>query len=260
MSPRLFSFIIIIYILSAHLLTHLTPIYDMALKYVLVDNKLTPDPDDCSARTQDVRNVPFEEVISRMTGRGLTLTDTEVQSVFNEFEHVIIDCLEEGCSVSTPFLKISPSIMGVFHNPDDAFDPARHAVRLNASLGNSIVIDQRKMKLQKEKLSAVQPEIVSVKDYQTMQVNEVIMRNSTVEIKGSDLKIYPEDQEQGIFIGNQGNEVRVSIYMMNKPSLLIFQVPQNVPGGEVYIKVKNKLMKGNTLRTGTFGTNLTVID
>ena len=231
----------------------------MALKYVLVDNKMTPDPEDCSARTQDVRNVPFEEVVARMTGRGLTLTDTEVKSVFNEFEHLLIELLEEGCSVSTPFLKIRPSIMGVFRNADDVFDPARHAVRLNASLGSGIVIDQRKIKLQKEKLSLVQPEILSVKDYQTMQVNEVIKRGGTVEITGSDLKIYPEDLEQGVFIGNQGSEVRVTTYMMNKPSMLIFQVPQNVPGGEVYVKVKNKASKGTILRIGTFGTSLTVI-
>ena len=231
----------------------------MALKYVLVDNKLTPDPDDCTARTQDVRIVTNDEIVARMTGRGLTLTDTEVKSVFNEFEHLLIELLEEGCAINTPFLKISPSIVGVFRNADDVFDPARHAVRLNASLGSSIVIDQRKIKLQKEKLSLVQPEILSVKDYQTLQMNEVIKRGGTVEITGSDLKIYPEDMEQGVFIGNQGSEVRVTTYMMNKPSILIFQVPQNVPGGEVYVRVKNKLLKGNTLRTGTFNSTLTVI-
>ena len=231
----------------------------MALKYVLVDNKLTPDPDDYTARTQDVRTITNDEIIARMTGRGLTLTDTEVKSVFNEFEHLLIELLEEGCAINTPFLKISPSIVGVFSNADDVFDPARHAVRLNASLGSSIVIDQRKMKLQKEKLSLVQPEILSVKDYQTLQMNEVIKRGGTVEITGSDLKIYPEDLEQGIFIGNQGSEVRVTVYMMNKPSMLIFQVPQNVPGGEVYVRVKNKLQKSNVLRTGSFNATLTVI-
>ena len=231
----------------------------MALEYVLVDNKLTPDPDDCAARTQNVRNVQMDEIVTRMTGRGLTLTDTEVQSVFNEFQHLLVELLEEGCAVTTPFLKVSPSIVGVFRNEDDTFDPSRHAVRLNASLGSSIVIDQRKIKLQKEKLSLVQPEILSVKDYQTLQMNEVIKRGGTVEITGSDLKIYPEDLEQGVFIGNQGNEVRVTTYMMNKPSILIFQVPQNVPGGEVYVRVKNKASKGTLLRVGTFGTSLTVI-
>ena len=232
----------------------------MALEYVLVDNKLTPDPDDCAARTQNVRNVQMDEIITRMTGRGLTLTDTEVQSVFNEFQHLLVELLEEGCAVTTPFMKVSPSIVGVFRNADDTFDPSRHAVRINASLGSSIVLDQRRIKLQKAKAGTVQPEITSVKDYHSMQENNVIKRNGTVEIKGSDLKIYPEDPEQGIFIGNQGNEVRVTTYMMNKPSLLIFQVPQNVPGGEVYLRVKNKVLNGKSLRVGTFSSSLTVID
>lgn len=232
----------------------------MALQYVLVDNKLTPDPDDCTARVQNVRTVLMEEIIARMTGRGLTLTDTEVTSVFTEFKHLLIEYLHEGCAISTPFVKIYPSIVGVFNNADDQFDPSRHTVKINASLGNDIVIDSTKIKVQKEKNTTVLPEIATIKDYQTMQVNEVMRRNGIIEIKGSDLKIYPEDLEQGVFIGNQGGEVRVTSYMMNKPSMIIFQVPQNVPGGEVYVKVKNKVLNGKSLRIGSFNSNLTIID
>ena len=232
----------------------------MTLEYLLLDNKLTTAPDTCTARTHNVRTILLDEFIARMTGRGLTLTDTEVQSVFNEFQHLLIEFLEEGCAINIPFLKISPSITGVFNNADDTFDPARHSLRLNASLGSGIVVDMRKIKMQKVKSGAIQPDIASVKDYQSMQMNEIIHRNGTVEIKGSDLKIYPEDPEQGIFIGNQGHEVRVTSYMINKPSQIIFQVPQDVPGGKVYLKLKNKVLNGKSLRTVTFSTSLTVID
>lgn len=232
----------------------------MSLNYALIENKLTADPDDCMARTQNVRSISYEEIIENMTGRGTALTDTVVTSVLKEFQYSIIDFLHEGCAINTPFMKISPSIVGVFNNTDDVFDSSRHAVRLNATLGNGIAIDPTKIKLKKEKATSTLPEINNLKNYQTLQENEVISRNGTVEIKGSDLKIYSEDPEQGIFIGNEGNEVRVTNYMMNKPSLIIFLVPQNIPGGDVFLKVRNKVINGKAIRETTFKTKLTVID
>lgn len=229
------------------------------LQYALFDNKLTPDPEDCSARVQNVRTIGFDEIVSRMTGRGLTLTDTEVQSVFNEFKHVLNEYLQEGNAISTPFLKIYPSIVGVFANEEDQFDSSRHAVRLNATLGGDISIDQSKIKTQKVKSELSQPEIVTVKDYQTQRENEVLTRGGTVELKGSDLKIYADDPEQGIFIGNDGQEVKVSAIMLNKPSQLIFLVPQDVAGGVVRITIKNKLSGRTTLRTSIYSGTLNVL-
>lgn len=231
----------------------------MSLKYYLVDNKLTPDPEDCVARTTEVRIISFDELLKIMTSRGLTLTDTEVMGVFNEFLHAVNDALQNGYAVSTPFVKIKPGIVGVFLNKDDVFDPSRHAVRLNVTLGSDIKIDQKGIKAEKVKAESHNPEIVSVKDYQTQRENEAISRNGTVEIKGTDLKIDPDDVEQGVFIINNGQEVKVTTYMHNKPSLVIFLVPGDVPDGEVLIQVRNKQNGSNTLRQGTYEISLAVI-
>jgi len=204
--------------------------------------------------------VQMDEIITRMTGRGMTLTDTEVMSVFNEFGHMLDEILHEGCAVATPFMKIVPSIAGVFRNSDDTFDPERHEVRYNASLGKGVKIDPRRIKLQKEKIKVLQPEMTSVKDYHTLLQDQVMKRGGTVEIKGLQLKVFNQDPEQGLYIGRPGNEVRVTTYIINKPSMLIFQVPPNIAAGEVYITLKNKLPKSSTLRTGTYGVPLTIID
>jgi hypothetical protein len=231
----------------------------MSLKYYLVDNKLTPDPEDCVARVQDVPTLTFEQLIRNMTSRGLTLTDTEVQSVFNEFVHAVNDGLQQGFAIATPFMRIRPGIVGVFANPNDSFDPSRHKVKLNASLGSDILISQQAMKTEKVKPAALRPEITHVKDYQTQQENESISRNGTAEIRGSSLKMDHEDPEQGIFIVNDAGETRVSIYIHNKPSQVIFQVPGNLPEGDVRIVVRNKNAGSLVLRHGTFDTALTVI-
>lgn len=231
----------------------------MSLDYALFDNNLTPDPNDCVAKVQNVRVVDMNEIVRRMTGRGLTLTDTEVQGVFNEFKHLVNELLQDGCAISTPFLKINPSIVGVFTNQDDVFDSSRHSVKLNAHLGNEISINTKKISMHKVKADTSEPDIVSVRDFQSLRENEAITRGATVEIKGSELKINTEDNEQGIFIGNDGHMVKVSTILHNKPSHVIFIVPQDVPGGEVKITIKNKAHKGKQLRQSSSNIYLTVL-
>lgn len=230
----------------------------MSLEYCLVDNKLTPDEDDCMARVQDVKMVGIEELTQAITGRGMSLTDTEVQAVLNELTYAINDQLQAGNAISTPFVRINPSIGGVFDNKDDVFDHARHSIRLNTSLGNGIAVDATKLKATKVKADLNVPEINSLLDYQTQRSNEVLTRNSTVEIKGHNLKVDPNDPEQGIFIKSGGQTVRVQMYMLNKPTHIIFMVPNDAPGGAVELEVRNSTRKGSAIRTSVFGTSLTI--
>lgn len=229
------------------------------MEYYLILNKLTPEPDDCVARTHNTQTLSLDDIIKRMTGRGLTLTDTEVKSVFNELTHVLNDALQQGNSISTPFLKVTPSIAGVFENADDLFDSSRHTVKLNASLGNDIKVDQRKFSLRKVRVTANMPEILKIRDYQTQRDDEVLSRKGTVELRGLNLKLDAEDKEQGIFIANDGQEVRAEVYMHNKPSQIIFLVPENAPGGDVRLIIRNRHHNGASARQATFEKTLTLI-
>jgi len=230
----------------------------MGIKYYLIENKLTATPDDCAARTQSVATISFEEILKRMTGRGMTLTDTEVTSVINELTHVLNDALQEGHAVSTPFMRISPSIMGVFNSKDDLFDHTRHSIKLNASIGPGISVDHKKIKTQKIPAPSKSPVIMQVKDYLSQEVDTILSRNGTAEIIGENLKIAEEDPEQGIFISNGNHEVRVSTYMHNKPSHIIFMVPNDAPGGQVQIIIRNMSFNSKQLRQFIFDKTVTL--
>lgn len=230
----------------------------MSLDYYLIENKLTANEDDCTARTQDVQTVGIDELTAQITGRGMSLTDTEVQAVLNELSYAINAELQKGNAVHTPFVKISPSIGGVFTNSDDSFDPARHKVRLKASVGASIQINPTKLKTKKVVHDTIMPEISSIKDYTTQDINQKISRNATAELHGRYIKIDPNDPEQGIFITSQGQEVRVQQYMLNKPSHIIFMVPQSIPSGEVQIVLKTKYRSRTKLKTASLQHSLIV--
>lgn len=228
----------------------------MSLEYCLVDNKLTTDDNNCMARVQNVKTFGIKEITAKITGRGMSITDTEVMSVLNELSYAINSILQDGNAVSTPFVNIRPSIGGVFTNDEDVFDSSRHTIRLNTRLGTDITIDASKIKTRKVAPKTNRPSIKQVTDYQTQRIDEVLTRNAAVELKGYYMKVDPNDQEQGVFIKTDKQEVRAHTYMLNKPSHIIFIVPQDAPEGEVQLVLKSKYRSGSCLRTVVFSKKL----
>jgi len=209
------------------------------------------------ARVQDLKTVGIKELTARITGRGMSLTDTEVQAVLNELSYAINEELQAGNAVSTPFVRIQPSIGGIFANKDDVFDASRHSIRLNATPGGRIEVDTAKLPTKKVKAEVLLAEMDSVTDFVSQRTNDVMTRNGTVEIKGHNLKIDQSDPEQGVFIKNQGQETRVELYMLNKPSHIIFLVPNGAPGGEVELEIRNA-NRSKTVRASVFAHKLII--
>jgi hypothetical protein len=105
------------------------------LKYYLIENKLSPDSDYYTARVVQQEVASFDEVVRQTTRRGVTITDTELTGAINELTYTIVDLLNSGKIVETPFARFKPSIGGVFTNQNDAFDAIRHTVKIYALPG-----------------------------------------------------------------------------------------------------------------------------
>lgn len=231
----------------------------MSLEYALYKREILEGEHKFVALVENTETIVLEEIIRRMTKRGLTTTDTEVLSVFNEFIHVLNDLLEEGYAISTPFMKVRPSISGLFADEDDTFDNSRHAIKLNVALGNAIGNDLRKTKPVKKKARKKNPLIEDVYDYQSQSKNEFISRGGTMELNGERLKIDIADPQQGIFMVHGDTLVRVSVYIHNKPSQIVFMAPVDMAQGEVHIIVRNKRRNTNVLCEYQFPASLMVL-
>lgn len=232
----------------------------MSLNYALFNNPLTTDTDDLIARVQNVETVEFQEVMKMLTRRGLTTTDTEAESVINELIHTINEVISSGKSVNTPFANYRLSIKGLFGHPDDLFDSSKHKVKINCNAGKVIKIDYDTLKLEKVRAESAHPEIDKFIDYSTQKENELITPSGTAEIRGELLKIGSEDADQGIFfIASDGTEKRVEIFMRNKPSDVIFNIPGGMSAGIYILEIRNKQNGSNTLRTQKFNQELEVL-
>jgi len=113
-------------------------LFNMALRYGLIPNHLTDDPNDCMAVTTNNDTINVEQIVKQMIGKGSTVTKAEALSVIEEFEYSIVDAIQKGNNVSTNLFKVAPSISGVFVNSEDGFDSSRHAVKLNLNPGKRL--------------------------------------------------------------------------------------------------------------------------
>lgn len=232
----------------------------MSLNYSLFNNPLTTDTDDLIARVQNVETVEFQEVMKMLTRRGLTTTDTEAESVINELIHTINEIVSSGKSVNTPFANYRLSIKGVFNHPDDLFESSKHKVKINCNAGKSIKIDYDTLKLEKIRAESAHPDIDKFIDYTTQKEDELITPGGSAEIKGELLKIDSEDTEQGIFfIAGDGTEKKVEIFMRNKPSGIIFNIPEGLLAGNYILEIRNKNNGSNKLRKEKFSQELEVL-
>ncbi|MBK3517135.1 DNA-binding domain-containing protein [Carboxylicivirga marina] len=226
-------------------------LFIMALRYGLVPNHLTDDPNDCMAVTTDNDTINVEQIVESMVGKGSTVTRAEALSVIEEYEYAIADAIQKGNNLNTGLFKVQPSISGVFMNDEDGFDVARHAVKLNLNPGKRLIEASGKIELKKVEINSPQPVLQQFINLKSNTINEDFTPGQVASIKGSLLKFDTEDSQQGIFfIADDGTETKVSNVIKNKPSELLLFVPEGLASGIYQVEVRVILHKGKTLKKG----------
>jgi len=229
----------------------------MSLRYGLIPNHLTDDPDDFMGIVTDSETVTEVDLVNRMIGKGSTVTKAEALSVIEEYEYAVAEAVKNGNNVNTRLFKLTPSVSGVFTNQSDGFDSSRHAVKLNLNAGsrlNDAVVD---IELRKIEINQAQPVLQQFVDLKTKVMNETFTPGQIASIRGLLLKFDEEDNAQGIFfIAADGSETRVVNMVKNKPSELLFFVPETITNGTFQVEVRTVLHKLKTIRTGRLVSDL----
>ncbi len=232
----------------------------MAIKYVLVENNLTTDPDDYMARVQPVGAADLEAIIERMIQQGSTVTRADIVSVLEDYHTAIENLLLEGQNVNTPLANFSVSIKGVFQGLTDSFDPARHRLNAVVTPGPRLrkALRERGQVVKQEAVKAA-PHPVDYIDLNSGERNGILTPGGMGEVLGHRLKFDPSDPAQGIFfIAEDGTETRVTVVGRNKPGDLMFLVPASLAAGEYTLEVRAIFRKTTDLRVGRLDEVLTV--
>ena len=234
------------------------------LDYTLIENLLTPAPDDYMAQTTNVRSYTNEEIADRIMKTGAGLTRSDILSVLQAQNEVICDIVAEGDAINTPLFNAQPSISGVFDSASDSFNPSRHQVKINLSAGKSLRDAISKVKTKKVQVAEVAPILNEVKDIVSGTVNDRLSKNSVVEITGARLKFLPEVATNGIFlVMSNGTETKLTTVIDNKPARLMAMIPAAQATGVYSLEVRTTY-SGNekpskTLKIGRFYKRLPLV-
>ena len=235
------------------------------LDYTLIENLLTPAPDDYMAQTANVRSYTNDEIADRIMKTGAGLTRSDILSVLQAQNEVICDIIAEGDAVNTPLFNTQPSISGVFDSASDSFDSSRHRVKINLSAGKALRDAVTKVRTKKVQVADAAPIITEVKDMVTGSVNDQLTKNTVVQITGGRLKFLSEEADNGVFLVNADNAVfrRMEVVLENKPARLMVMIPQNMQVGTYYLEVRttfsNSVKPTKTLKVSRFNKILTIV-
>lgn len=229
------------------------------IKYALFLNHLTDAEGDCMALVQERRTITLPMLMNEMTGRGKSLTDTQVMSVMNEFQHVVMEHLSQGDSISTDMFSIMPAIKGKFEDSNDSFDAKRHHVAFNMKLGKTWSVDTAQIELHKVATPIKTPMIISAEDRLSDTVDENVSPNGTLDLRGIDLKINEDAVDEGIFFVVNQTETRGTKYYTNTDKRLEVRVPVLKAGDVCSLTIRKRYRNNKQLHVFTYDMPLNVV-
>ena len=235
----------------------------MSLRYALLENLLTPSPNDYTAQVQEVKSHDINSFIEKMLQKGSTITKTDTLAVLNAFFEVIEEVTRQGGTVHLELFKTQFSISGVFEGAADRFDADRHTVHLNLHAGKRLKQVLSGISLEKVTAEKALPHILEVKDSITGSVNGQLTAAGAASIIGSRLKIAGDDPENGVYFKNEEGKVyKVQTLIENKPARLIVLMP-SLEKGTYVLSIQTQYTHGGAslkqARTGTFAHPISVI-
>lgn len=107
----------------------------MSIQYYLLPNTATADPNDCYALVVTRDNLDNDALAQELVQRGAATSKAQALAVLAACQEIIAQKVAEGYAINTPLFTARPGINGVFTNPTDTFDPARHTIVGNLSGG-----------------------------------------------------------------------------------------------------------------------------
>lgn len=233
----------------------------MPIKYFLQPNPITPDPNDQSAHVVTTESLSLEDLAAELANRGTVTSKALALAVLNGAQELMAEKVAGGAAINTPLLTLRPGITGVFTDPTDTFDPARHTKRCNLQMGRMLAEAMTAATTEKILKPAPEPALNAFINKNTGGVNGTITPGGIGEVVGEELKFDPAVAAAGIYFVPTAAGAAVKVPTANiatrTEGSLLFLTPALV-AGTYRLEVRRAYGQAATIRTGQLGVILTV--
>ena len=233
----------------------------MSLEYYLQPNTATPDPNDQYARVTTLDNLTDADLAQELVNRGVVTSKAQAAAVVAGYQSLIAEKVADGFAVNTPLFTIRPGISGVFTDPNDTFDAARHTLSANLQSGPLLREKMAGATPQKVLKPEPAPVLVAFTNMNTGAVNAAVTPAGIGQARGDHLKLDPAKAADGIYWvpTGVGAAVKVTVIATRTETELLFTIPA-LAAGTYRLEVRRTYGTGAnaTVRTGQLGSVLTV--
>ena len=231
----------------------------MPVQYALYPNHLTESPNDHRAVVKHSKSLSREDIIDQMISRGSTVTRADALATLENYEAAITSALAGGHRVNTPLINYSLSIKGTFTDAQDYFNADRHNLHINCNCGKRLKKLSQQVSLERVDGKGYQPRLDQFRDLSTDTYDKWITPGGIAMLSGRYLGIDLADDRQGLFfVGPDNKNIRVEQLIRNKPSELIFTIPDTLSAKRYTLRVANKPKNTVEIRTGRLDADLFV--
>ena len=214
-------------------------------------NLLTQDDEnDYVAEVSTVGNTKRNEDIARLIEEdGTEIRYDTLLDILNRRDRIEKRLIQEGNSVQSGNVRLSPRVSGAWKGSSANFDPSVHKLNVDATvtIGLRTALEEVGVDILGVKDSGAFIGLVT--DLYTKKADGTITPNEEIRIEGDKIKIMPEETpEYGVFfIADDGTEHPVGRSPIeNTPKKLIVRVPA-LPAGEYTLRVVTRFSSSNTL-------------
>jgi len=233
----------------------------MTIKYALYENKLTEATDLYAAKVLISGSADLNTIVDRIVDQGSTVTRTDIIAVLEGAIEATDNLLLDGWRVNFGGLcDLFPRIKGKFNGITDHYDPSRHQIDVGAAPGSRVrktIRDDAAVTKRETILPA--PLVLEYTDLGSGETNDHVTPGSIGTINGSRLAFNELAEDEGIYFNSTSTpaKVKVTAIQKNKPSELVFMVPE-LSVGTYWLEVYKHFTPEGDLRMGRMDNILTV--
>ena len=199
------------------------------------------------SRTSQIVN--YEALIKRMIQYNSTITDSDIRSVLSVLFTILVRCAAQGCYVQTPIGSFWANASGTADTIDTPFEPknTKNDHEIGMKFRFSLAAKAKLLEeLEAERVSSEfvqRPSIMSVSlvdDKGKETQARSFSAGNTIKLHGSNLKIDPDDAEQGVAFSNDSVTVKAGKIRRNTPNSLEVEIPEGIAVGTYKVSVTTK--------------------
>jgi len=198
-------------------------------------------------RSKCSQTLTEHHLAKEMAAYNSSFTEADNVGILNILNTVVVKYLSKGYSINLPFGSFKVNATGTCGNIQDSFTlgQGNHQVNIQFSLNNEAKkeIDSH---LEYEQLppdSTGEPRIYRIISL-TQNAKESdsldLKKGQTLRIRGRNLSFDFDDSEQGVFLENESEKIRIINYTRTGTNVIDLPIPLELSSGEYSITVVTK--------------------